>query len=167
MRGPQSSSTNIHPDMTDPQAIVDAHNQRWSQASIDVARFNTIQEQGAYDPFASAGNSSLSPTSGTDPDILTPSTEHSIRSNESTRCVCTMADIPDQMMIQCESCNKWLHMQCVGLNPQRPPPVYVCVFCTGTTPLARGGRIREPMRRGPEPPHASPLGYKSGNFFQR
>lgn len=156
--------------MNDAQAIVDAHNQRWSQASIDVARFNTIPEQSnQLDPFASNNSTSLSPNSGTDLGILTPSTEHSTRSNESTRCVCNMSDVPDQMMVQCESCNKWLHAKCVGLppDPNLIGPVYVCVFCTGTTPLARGGRIREPIRRAGEPAHASPLGYKSGNFFRR
>jgi hypothetical protein len=160
-----SALTDI-PERNDPQAVLNAHNQRWSQASIDMAKFNAIQEQaGGYDPFASTGSTSLSPTSGTDPEILTPSTEHSIRSNDSTRCVCSAPDTEGHLMIQCESCNKWLHVQCIGLDPQRLPPVYVCVFCTGTTPLARGGRIREPMRR--DPAHASPLGYKAGNLFRR
>jgi hypothetical protein len=67
------------------------------------------------------------------------------------------------MFIQCESCTKWLHVRCVGLNQQSLPPVYVCIFCTGSTPVARGGRVREPLRRevlGRD----SPLGYKSGGY---
>jgi hypothetical protein len=59
-------------------------------------------------------------------------------------------------MVQCESCNKWLHMACVGLSPQNLPPVFVCVFCTGQTPVARGGRVR-----GPLPSFESPLTHKS------
>ncbi|KIW04833.1 hypothetical protein, variant [Verruconis gallopava] len=154
-------------EFSDSQAILDAHNQRWSQASIDLAKLSAIQEQAtSYDPFGSTGNSSLSPTSGTDADILTPSTERSSRSTESTRCVCSATEIEGQLMIQCESCNKWLHVRCVGLDPHRLPPVYVCVYCTGTTPLARGGRIRDPLRRG-EASHVSPLGYKSVNSLRR
>lgn len=62
-------------------------------------------------------------------------------------------------MVQCESCTKWLHMGCLGLKPSTLPPVYICVFCTGQTPLARGGRIRGPV------PFDSPLTHKS--LFRR
>lgn len=28
-----------------------------------------------------------------------------------------------------ESCTKWLHVQCLGLNTQALPPVFVCMYC--------------------------------------
>lgn len=67
------------------------------------------------------------------------------------------------MFVQCESCTKWLHVRCVGLNQHSLPPVYVCIFCTGSTPVARGGRVREPLRR-EAVGRDSPLGYKSGGY---
>jgi hypothetical protein len=149
-------------DQTDTQALLNAHNQRWS-ASIDVAKFSAIQEQErSYDPFSSdLLATSLSPTTG----VPTPSTDRSVRSNESTRCLCNRSENEGQLMVQCESCSKWLHVHCVGLNELNMPPVYVCIFCTGNTPIARGGRIREPVRRTEN--YASPLGYKSGTQFRR
>ncbi|KAF2431342.1 hypothetical protein EJ08DRAFT_659943 [Tothia fuscella] len=152
-------------EQNDPQALLNAHNQRWS-ASIDVAKFSAIQEQQrGYDTYSGNFNSSLSPTNTADRDALTPSTDRSTRSNESTRCICNMVEPDGQLMVQCESCTKWLHVRCVGLNELHLPPVYVCVFCTGNTPVARGGRIREPIRRTEN--YASPLGYKSGQQFRR
>jgi hypothetical protein len=145
-------------EQNDTQALLNAHNQRWS-SSIDVAKFSTIQEQQrSYDPFT---GDLLSPIT----DIPTPSTDRSVRSNESTRCVCSNSETEGQLMVQCESCTKWLHVRCVGLNELNLPPVYVCVFCTGNTPVARGGRIREPVRRVEN--FASPLGYKSATQYRR
>lgn len=132
------------------QNTLKAHNQRWAQASADM---NTnASPQGLYDPFPSSFNAS--PATNTDGGLTTPSTDRSSLSTESTRCVCNSSD-DGRPMVQCESCNKWLHMGCVGLNNQNLPPVYVCVFCTGSTPLARGGRVRGPM------PFDSPLTHKS------
>lgn len=65
---------------------------------------------------------------------------------------------------------KWLHGRCVGLNEARLPEVYVCVFCTGTTPLVRGGRIRDGRGfavgagGGAGGANASPLNYKNNPF---
>ncbi|KAF2740793.1 hypothetical protein EJ04DRAFT_165548 [Polyplosphaeria fusca] len=125
-----------------------AHNQRWA---ADMSNQNNTT-QGLYD-YPSSFNAS--PATNTDAGLTTPSTDRSSLSNESTRCVCSTSD-DGRPMVQCESCNKWLHMACVGLNTNNLPPVYVCVFCTGHTPVARGGRIRGPM-----PPFESPLTHKS------
>jgi hypothetical protein len=110
-----------------------AHNQRWAQASADIVSTTTPHH---YDPFTNSFTAS--PATDT-----TPSTDRSSLSSESTRCVCNGVD-DGQPMIQCESCNKWLHMRCCGLHGSNIPPVYVCVFCTGQTPIARGGRVRGP-----------------------
>ncbi|KAF2849203.1 hypothetical protein T440DRAFT_480367 [Plenodomus tracheiphilus IPT5] len=125
-----------------------AHNQRWAQASAD--RNQSPHGHGHYDPFSNSFNGS--------PNTDTPSTDRSSLSNESTRCVCNGSD-EGQPMVQCESCTKWLHMGCLGLSATNLPPVYVCVFCTGSTPVARGGRVRGPI------PFDSPLNHKT--IFRR
>lgn len=135
------------------QNTLQAHNQRWAQASADFANASTPHGHGRYDPFTNTFNGSPS-TEG----LTTPSTDRSSLSSDSTRCVCHATD-EGQPMVQCESCNKWLHMGCLGLKPSTLPPVYVCIFCTGQTPLARGGRVRGPV------PFDSPLTHKS--FFRR
>ncbi|KAL1598364.1 hypothetical protein SLS59_007049 [Nothophoma quercina] len=135
------------------QNTLQAHNQRWAQASVDFNNASTPHGHGRYDPFTNTFNGSPS-TEG----LTTPSTDRSSLSTDSTRCVCHGTD-EGQPMVQCESCNKWLHMGCLGLKPSTLPPVYICVFCTGQTPLARGGRIRGPV------PFDSPLTHKS--LFRR
>ncbi|KAL8779990.1 MAG: hypothetical protein Q9213_006679 [Squamulea squamosa] len=93
------------------------------------------------DPF------NISPTTITDPDLATPnSARDSQVSGDSTRCVCHGTESDGDLMILCESCKKWLHVRCVGLNRNKLPKVYLCVFCTGSTPNVRGGRVREPQR---------------------
>ncbi|KAI8932857.1 hypothetical protein NX059_010337 [Plenodomus lindquistii] len=124
-----------------------AHNQRWAQASADM---NSPHGHGQYDPFSNSFNGS--------PTTNTPSTDRSSLSNESTRCICHGSD-EGQPMVQCESCTKWLHIGCLGFNASNLPPVYVCVFCTGSTPVARGGRVRGPI------PFDSPLNHKT--IFRR
>jgi hypothetical protein len=132
-----------------------AYNQRWAQASADFGNASTPHGhgRGRYDPFTNTFIGSPS-TEG----LTTPSTDRSSLSIDSTRCVCYGTD-EGQPMVQCESCEKWLHMGCLGLKPSTLPTVYVCVFCTGQTPLARGGRIRGPV------PFDSPLNHKS--LFRR
>lgn len=135
------------------QNTLQAHNQRWAQASADLGNASTPHGYGRYDPFNNTFSGSPS-TEG----LATPSTDRSSLSVDSTRCVCHNTD-EGKAMVQCESCEKWLHMGCLGLKPSNLPAVYVCVFCTGQTPLARGGRIRGPV------PFDSPLTHKS--LFRR
>ncbi|MCJ1255932.1 hypothetical protein MMC24_003751 [Lignoscripta atroalba] len=126
-------------------------------ASFDLDRDLTPSDSQTLNPF-----SNISPTTITDPDLATPSTDCGSQSTESTRCVCHVQE-NDGQMILCESCKKWLHVRCLGLNALRLPQVYLCVFCTGQTPNVRGGRIREPARAGFAPP-SSPLAHKSHRF---
>ncbi|CAL3964847.1 unnamed protein product [Diplocarpon coronariae] len=97
----------------------------------------------------------LSPTTTTDPESgATPSSTKS----GTTRCTC---GIPESwgFMILCESCDNWLHADCVGIDRRILPPVYVCAFCA-QTPNLRGGRIREPSRQAARV-CSSPLAHKS------
>ncbi|KAF2119970.1 hypothetical protein BDV96DRAFT_486116 [Lophiotrema nucula] len=130
------------------QNTLKAHNQRWAQASADLANSNQSPHS-LYDQYSNPFTASP-----TEAGLTTPSTDRSSLSGDSTRCICNSGN-DGQPMVQCESCTKWLHMACVGLNTQNLPPVYVCVFCTGQTPVARGGRVRGPM------PYDSPLTHKS------
>lgn len=129
-----------------------AHNQRWAQASADLNNATTLHDQGHYDPFSNTFNGS--------PTTDTPSTDRSSLSNESTRCICDAVD-EAQPMLQCESCSKWLHMACLGLNANSLPAVYICVFCTASAPGARGGG----RLRGAPIPFDSPLNHKT--LFRR
>ncbi|KAJ4988528.1 phd finger domain-containing protein [Stagonosporopsis vannaccii] len=131
------------------QNTLQAHNQRWAQASADLGTASTPHGHGRYDPFNNTFSGSPS-TEG----LTTPSTDRSSLSSDNTRCVCQSTE-EGKAMIQCESCEKWLHMGCLGLRPSALPAVYVCIFCTGQTPVARGGRIRGPV------PFDSPLTHKS------
>ncbi|PGH06097.1 hypothetical protein AJ79_06631 [Helicocarpus griseus UAMH5409] len=98
-----------------------------------------------------------SPTTMTDPDFATPTTERQSNPSNGTRCVCNSMDNGGHLMIQCESCTHWLHTKCVGLDRQSLPPVYICIYCS-QTPM-RGGRIRDPLGPGQIP--TSPLAHKS------
>ncbi|KAI1757805.1 hypothetical protein F4782DRAFT_537284 [Xylaria castorea] len=97
-------------------------------------------------------NHSISSASfGAGPIIPTPSTD---RGNQ-IRCVCntTLSHINgDGYMVQCESCEMWLHGKCVKITRQTLPRVYICAFCANT-PNAQGVRGRGVQRSvgGPAP----------------
>ncbi|KAL1979824.1 hypothetical protein VTN96DRAFT_5084 [Rasamsonia emersonii] len=107
---------------------------------------------------SSSNGATSSPTTLTDPDLATPSTDRRSNPSNGTRCVCKSTDNGGHLMIQCESCNHWLHTKCVGLERSNLPPVYICVYCS-QTPM-RGGRIRDPLARVGHAP-SSPLARKS------
>ncbi|RAL59306.1 hypothetical protein DID88_006911 [Monilinia fructigena] len=102
---------------------------------------------GRYTEHTSSSNNSL--------DGATPSSSRS----GTTRCVCNNAD-GDSFMIQCESCENWLHGQCVNIPDRRTlPKVYICAFCA-QTPNMRNGRTRE-SSRDKRNLSSSPLAHKS------
>lgn len=107
----------------------------------------------------SFGSSTISPTTISDPNGATPSSTRS----GTTRCVCNNPD-SEGFMIQCESCDNWLHAECVGIDHRSLPPVYVCAFCANT-PNMRGGRIRD-ATRGTAQIASSPLAHKSFKSFR-
>ena len=147
-------------------------------ASHPYYKIETVSagQQGYQAPY-----SNISPTTITDPDLTTPSTGRSSNiSSDNTRCVCHTSDYDGQLMIQwsvvhrrirakmtltrqSESCSFWQHVGCVGLDPQKLPNVHLCIFCTGSTPNVRGGRVREPVRAA-FPPLSSPLARKSHRY---
>ncbi|KAG6002863.1 hypothetical protein E4U21_002715 [Claviceps maximensis] len=60
------------------------------------------------------------------------------------RCVCNNSkkDDGEGFMVQCESCEMWLHGQCININRRTMPSVYICGFCANTPNTARR-RARE------------------------
>ncbi|KAI0402629.1 hypothetical protein F4802DRAFT_608595 [Xylaria palmicola] len=88
------------------------------------------------------------------------------------RCVCntTLSHINgDGYMVQCESCEMWLHGKCVKITRQTLPRVYICAFCANT-PNAQGVRGRGVNRSIGGPPirtsATSPLAHKSVRSFR-
>ncbi|CAI7638311.1 Zinc finger PHD-finger [Penicillium manginii] len=102
--------------------------------------------------------SNHSPTTMTDPDLATPSTDRHSNPSNGTRCVCRSMDNGGHLMIQCESCTHWLHTKCVGLERSNLPSFYVCLFCDQTP--SRQNRVRSSYGGGPP----SPLAHKSFRF---
>ncbi|KAJ6121169.1 Zinc finger PHD-finger [Penicillium sp. IBT 18751x] len=106
-------------------------------------------------------HSNKSPTTLTDPDLATPSTDRNISNpSNGTRCICNSMDNGGHLMIQCESCSHWLHTKCVGLERANLPSFYVCMFCDQTP--SRQNRVRSGYGSGGGPP--SPLAHKSYRF---
>ncbi|PSK48629.1 hypothetical protein B9Z65_143 [Elsinoe australis] len=56
-----------------------------------------------------------------------------------TRCICNLPIAEGQLMIQCNSCQLWLHTACLGIPPTDLPPTYMCTFCM--VPPAPGQRM--------------------------
>lgn len=50
-----------------------------------------------------------------------------------TRCICNVPLTDGQHMIQCSTCNFWLHSACVGMHPQQVPAQFICNFCCMST----------------------------------
>ncbi|KAF4548638.1 Histone deacetylase complex subunit cti6-like protein 2 [Elsinoe fawcettii] len=56
-----------------------------------------------------------------------------------TRCICNLPIAEGQLMIQCNSCQLWLHTACLGISPAELPQTYMCTFCM--VPPAPGQRM--------------------------
>ncbi|ATY63972.1 PHD finger domain [Cordyceps militaris] len=70
------------------------------------------------------------------------------------RCVCKQTtSSKNAFMIQCDSCEMWLHGNCLGITKRTMPNVYICAFCANT-PTMGGNRAREEL-------HVNALGIAS------
>ncbi|EFQ28550.1 PHD-finger domain-containing protein [Colletotrichum graminicola M1.001] len=97
----------------------------------------------------------VSPTAFTEVSLPSPT-----KATYNVRCVCRNgANKQGEYMVQCESCEMWLHGLCINISRRTIPTVYICAFCSNT-PNMRGGRLRG---NGPAlgPSGASPLARKS------
>ncbi|WQF75966.1 Putative Zinc finger, PHD-type, Zinc finger, FYVE/PHD-type, Zinc finger, RING/FYVE/PHD-type [Colletotrichum destructivum] len=79
----------------------------------------------------------MSPTAFTEVSLPSPT-----KATYNVRCVCRNgADKQGEYMVQCESCEMWLHGSCINISRRTLPTVYICAFCSNT-PHMRGGRLR-------------------------
>ncbi|KAI0602886.1 hypothetical protein F4775DRAFT_3395 [Biscogniauxia sp. FL1348] len=122
---------------------------------------NTSQRFLSGQPYSA--NSTMSSTSITEASLPTPSSD----GGNQIRCVCNTTDSHingDGYMVQCESCEMWLHGKCINITRQTLPRVYICAFCANT-PNAHGMRGREIRRNqggsNPRISATSPLAHKS------
>ncbi|XWW92699.1 hypothetical protein V2A60_000624 [Cordyceps javanica] len=70
------------------------------------------------------------------------------------RCVCKRTtSSKNNFLVQCESCEMWLHGKCLGISKRTMPNVYICAFCANTS--TRGGN------RAHEELHVNALGITS------
>ncbi|KAK3357480.1 hypothetical protein B0T25DRAFT_160040 [Lasiosphaeria hispida] len=109
-----------------------------------------------------AGGYPVSPTTLTDTSLPTPSTDSRTRG---VRCVCNRPEAHrgDGFLVQCESCEMFVHGACVNLTEQTMPAIYICAFCANT-PNMRGGRIRDNGHISGA--RTSPLAHKSFRSFR-
>jgi hypothetical protein len=59
------------------------------------------------------------PSAAPDADVIT---------EENTRCICNSTH-ESEVMIQCDTCKKWLHENCVRLQNSREADPFICIFC--------------------------------------
>ncbi|KAI1102977.1 hypothetical protein F4804DRAFT_353273 [Jackrogersella minutella] len=114
-----------------------------------------------------SARSTKTPASEKTTDLRTPSIDQS----HLVRCVCNANGHFDNCiyMVQCESCEMWLHGKCINITQLTLPRVYICAFCANT-PNAHGMRGREVRRNtggsNPRVPITSPLAHKSFKSFR-
>jgi hypothetical protein len=63
---------------------------------------------------------------------------------ETTRCICNSTH-ESEVMIQCDSCNKWLHMDCVRLQNSRESDPFICPYCQEELAKAVRGFVRKQL----------------------
>ncbi|KZF23965.1 hypothetical protein L228DRAFT_266339 [Xylona heveae TC161] len=94
----------------------------------------------------------------TEPQLPTPTHPHSDIQGLYIRCICDGGEADGAPMIQCDACAKWLHVQCVGVDQQRPP-IYVCSYCAIQPPIVDGFHDHDFFAQ--NAPFTSPLAQKS------
>ncbi|KAL0473669.1 hypothetical protein QR685DRAFT_569704 [Neurospora intermedia] len=94
-----------------------------------------------------ASRFTASPTALTEASLPTPSSSDataSVTKMRAVRCICKRPDLDpgNAFMVQCESCEMWLHGRCVKITSQRAlPSIYICAYCANlktTTPPIQG-----------------------------
>ncbi|KAG5955204.1 hypothetical protein E4U58_007211 [Claviceps cyperi] len=85
------------------------------------------------------------------------------------RCVCNNNKMDDRRsyMVQCDSCEMWLHGQCISMGRRTIPSTYVCVFCASMSQgPGRQLRVFERDNALGIGTVASPLANKSLRYFR-
>ena len=63
---------------------------------------------------------------------------------ETTRCICNSPH-ESEVMIQCDSCKKWLHEDCVRLQNSREADPFICIFCQHEMAKAARAYVRRSL----------------------
>ncbi|KAL2261925.1 hypothetical protein VTK26DRAFT_2990 [Humicola hyalothermophila] len=116
--------------------------------------------------YPSHHHPATSPTTLSDTSLPTPTRTTDLR-RRGIRCVCDRAEAArNEFLVQCESCELYVHGQCVSITQRTMPSIYICAFCSNT-PNVRGGRIRDNGRISSEEGSASsPLAHKTFKSFR-
>lgn len=81
----------------------------------------------------------------TDPkNIGPPGPEVDQITEETTRCICNSTH-ESEVMIQCDSCQKWLHEDCIRLLNSRESDPFICIFCQNDVSNAIKTYVRKKM----------------------
>ena len=59
---------------------------------------------------------------------MTDSNNPDVEIAPETRCICTLTH-GSPLMIQCDSCKKWLHEDCVHLKNPKDANPFICIYC--------------------------------------
>ncbi|KAI1374978.1 hypothetical protein F4677DRAFT_149957 [Hypoxylon crocopeplum] len=135
---------------------------------VENRQKRTSGANGSFVSRPTYGNKLTTPAPLKTSDLRTPSTGRGSR----IRCTCNTTSSHvngNNYMVQCESCEMWLHGKCINITRQTLPRVYICAFCANT-PNAHGTRGREIRRSmgggNPRAPATSPLAHKSFKSFR-
>eukprot|EP00742_Colponemidia_sp_Colp-10_P010652 GILJ01011719.1.p1 GENE.GILJ01011719.1~~GILJ01011719.1.p1 ORF type:complete len:1804 (-),score=314.35 GILJ01011719.1:286-5187(-) len=60
---------------------------------------------------------------------------------EDSQCVCGKG-YGQRFMLDCDTCHRWFHGECVGVTPDSPPSVWYCDECQIRTALERQRKLR-------------------------
>ncbi|KAF8542886.1 hypothetical protein BDD12DRAFT_875571 [Trichophaea hybrida] len=110
-------------------------------SSVQTPRHKPRRRHVADGGFHKGDLGNTSPTTVTDPDCASDRDLSDLNGDDAageTRCICGgRQDDGGKTMVQCESCNHWSHIKCLGYNRRTLPKVFVCTFCIDHTPQAR------------------------------
>ncbi|CEJ81980.1 hypothetical protein VHEMI02075 [[Torrubiella] hemipterigena] len=87
---------------------------------------------------------------------------------QGVRCVCNRSGPGegDGFMVQCESCEMWLHGKCINITKRDMPSVYICRFCANTASTS-ANRLRDGRNNALGlAPAISPLGTRTFQSFR-
>ncbi|GAB1320566.1 hypothetical protein MFIFM68171_10776 [Madurella fahalii] len=145
--------------------VRESRQRQWSaskQKRLSSSASGTTGFTGNY-----AGQPATSPTTLSETSLPTPTSDSRSRG---VRCICNRAEAGrNDFLVQCESCEMWVHGHCVNITQRDMPSIYICAFCANT-PNMRGGRLRDNGRIsgavGPPGSVTSPLAHKSFKSFR-
>ncbi|KAM0263051.1 hypothetical protein ACHAQJ_001430 [Trichoderma viride] len=143
---------------SEAETIMTDHHERGGDAASELRKVvedrqkRSVQMENARSQqrILNTSNSANFKTSAISPVSMTDSNYR--MEGHRIRCVCSRNE-PDEdngYMLQCESCEMWLHGKCVNITRRTMPSVYICGFCAhvANTPNVAARRAQQNMSRG-------------------